>query len=112
MEGAPCLVLAVPPAKETSPKLGAMLLSAMQVDKGLKKGEETWLTTFKEDREDGSNDDAIPLSIQNVLEEFKDVMPPELPRNFHLGMRWTLKLNWSREQSHMSRRHIRCHPRS
>ena len=82
LEGAPCLVPAISPAKETSPKLGAMLLSTMQVEKGLKKGEETWLATLKEDTKDRGNDDAILSSIQNVLEEFKDVMPFELPKKF------------------------------
>lgn len=41
LEGAPYMVPTVTLAKETSQKLGVMLLSAMQVEKGLKNGEET-----------------------------------------------------------------------
>lgn len=49
------------------------------MEKGIKTGEETWLATLGEDREDGGDDNAIPLQIKNML-EFKEVLPPELPK--------------------------------
>lgn len=36
------------------------------------------MATLKEDEETGGVDVVIPSCIQDVLEEFKDVMPPEL----------------------------------
>ena len=53
------------------------MLSAMQVKKGLKRKEVTYLATLKEGRDDGSGE---PMSkeIEGVLDEFKDVMSPKL----------------------------------
>ncbi|RVW72185.1 hypothetical protein CK203_059524 [Vitis vinifera] len=55
------------------------MLSAMQVKKGLKREEVTYLATLKEERDDGSGE-PMPKEIEGVLDEFKDVMPPELPK--------------------------------
>ena len=66
----------VPLAREAS--LQAKQLSAMQLSKGVKKARPTFLVALKE------NEDIpmaqMPKEITNVLEEFKDVMPPELPK--------------------------------
>ncbi|RVW44493.1 Retrovirus-related Pol polyprotein from transposon 17.6 [Vitis vinifera] len=55
------------------------MLSVMQVKKGLKREEVTYLATLKEEKDDGSRE-PIPKEIKGVLDEFKDVMPPELPK--------------------------------
>lgn len=71
--GASCMVPTI--AKETGH------LSAMQVEKGLKKGEATYLACLRmDDTEEGGpsqNKEDIPPIIQNVLEEYKHVMPPD-----------------------------------
>lgn len=59
-------------------KTESRILSAMQLDKGLKRGEMTFLATMKE--ETSPFQMKAPKEIQEVLEEFKDVMPPELPK--------------------------------
>ncbi|KAL6319636.1 hypothetical protein AAG906_020713 [Vitis piasezkii] len=46
---------------------------------GLKREEVTYLATLKEEKDDGSGE-PIPKEIEGVLDEFKDVMPPELPK--------------------------------
>lgn len=59
--------------------VGTGMLSAMQVSKGIKKGEETYLVAYKEE---GMipNSLAVPNEIVSILDEFTDVMPPELPK--------------------------------
>ena len=57
------------------------VLSAMQVKKGFKKGEATYLAILQ--GEGGESKDTPmepPKEIGKVLEEYKDVMPPELPK--------------------------------
>ena len=73
-EEKPCMVLTV-----TEGTLKTPMLSAMQVKKGLKRKEVTYLATLKEERDDGSGE-PLPKEIEGVLDEFKDVMPPELPK--------------------------------
>ncbi|XP_068644858.1 uncharacterized protein [Aristolochia californica] len=70
-EKTPCMVLVLKDGK----KIGKML-SAMQLVKGLKKGEVTYLATLSEEK------DRIPMprEVEKDLSEFKDVMPPELPK--------------------------------
>ena len=53
----------------------------MQLEKGLKKNEVTYLAAFKEDLVDPMGD-PMPMEVKKVLDEFKDVMPPELPTKF------------------------------
>ncbi|RVW89536.1 hypothetical protein CK203_043645 [Vitis vinifera] len=67
----------VPTITEGSPK--TLMLSAMQVKKGLKRKEVTYLATLKEEQDDGSGE-PMPKEIKGVLDEFKDVMPPKLPK--------------------------------
>uniref|UniRef100_A0A3Q7EY60 Reverse transcriptase/retrotransposon-derived protein RNase H-like domain-containing protein n=1 Tax=Solanum lycopersicum TaxID=4081 RepID=A0A3Q7EY60_SOLLC len=57
-----------------------MQLSAMQIIKGFKRGEPTFIATLIEDA--GSCDEAVPLPpcIEHVLSSNKDVMPAELPQ--------------------------------
>ncbi|CAL1372707.1 unnamed protein product [Linum trigynum] len=54
-------------------------LSAMQVVKGFKKNEPTFLVSLKMEEEGGSTGITTPI-IEGVLEEFDDVMPSELPK--------------------------------
>ncbi|XP_068658021.1 uncharacterized protein [Aristolochia californica] len=70
-EKAPCMVPMLKDGKKVS-----KMLSAMQLVKGLKKGEVTYLATLSEER------DGTPMfpEVEKVLSEFKDVMPPELPK--------------------------------
>ncbi|RVW96014.1 RNA-directed DNA polymerase-like [Vitis vinifera] len=63
----------------TEGTLKTPMLSAMQVKKGLKRKKVTYLATLKEERDDGSGE-PMPKEIKGVLDEFKDVMPPELPK--------------------------------
>ncbi|XP_022872717.1 uncharacterized protein LOC111391700 [Olea europaea var. sylvestris] len=74
--GSPCMVPTVARTKARGQ------LSTMQLAKGLKKGEATYLAALKmEDQvEEVVGDDNVPKVIKNVLEENKDVMPPELPK--------------------------------
>ncbi|RVX03349.1 hypothetical protein CK203_019916 [Vitis vinifera] len=73
-EEKPCMVPTV-----TEGTLKTPMLSAMQVKKGLKREEVTYLATLKEEKDDGSGE-PMPKEIEGVLDEFKDVMPPELPK--------------------------------
>ncbi|XP_047260179.1 uncharacterized protein LOC124893108 [Capsicum annuum] len=54
-------------------------LSAMQLVKGFKKGEATFLVTFME-IVGCQEDELLPSCVQRVLEENKDVIPEELPK--------------------------------
>eukprot|EP00257_Ricinus_communis_P017580 XP_015576051.1 uncharacterized protein K02A2.6-like [Ricinus communis] len=59
--------------------LKTMQISAMQLSKGVKKAQPTFLATLKEEVETQSQGE-VPREIMGVLEEFKDVMPAELPK--------------------------------
>ncbi|KAL9255314.1 RNA-directed DNA polymerase-like protein [Drosera capensis] len=54
-------------------------ISAMQLSKGVKHGEPTYLATLKLD-DDSNKTEKVPIEIQKVLEEFSHVMPKELPK--------------------------------
>ena len=43
----------------------------------------TYLATLKEENDDGSRE-PMPMEIKGVLDEFKDVMPPEFLKDFLL----------------------------
>ncbi|XP_070004616.1 uncharacterized protein [Nicotiana sylvestris] len=60
-------------------------LSAMQVVKGIKKGETTFVATIASLEEDKNFQEIVSPSIEKLLEENKDVMPKELPK--HLSPR-------------------------
>ncbi|XP_055835148.1 uncharacterized protein LOC129903622 [Solanum dulcamara] len=64
------------------PKMeGQTHLSAMQLVKGLKKGESTFIATIASLDEYNCDKEALPPCIEKVLEENKDVMPEELLRH-------------------------------
>ncbi|KAH7663392.1 Acid proteases protein [Dioscorea alata] len=67
----------VPLSREVS--LRSKQLSTLQCSKGIKKGQPTFLATLKEEEGNSSNLE-LPREISQVLEEFKDVMPPSLPK--------------------------------
>ena len=73
-EEAPCMVPTITEGKTRTP-----MLSAIQLEKGLKNNEVTYLVALKDDMVD-SMGDLIPMEVQKVLNEFKDVMPSELPK--------------------------------
>jgi len=54
------------------------MLSALQVSKGVKNKEPTFLAILKMEEE--SKEVQAPKAIQKVLEEFKDVVPAVLPK--------------------------------
>jgi len=51
------------------------MLSALQLSKGVKKNEPTFLATLKLDEE--AKEVQAPKTVHKVLEEFKDVMPAD-----------------------------------
>ncbi|XP_057733997.1 uncharacterized protein LOC130949239 [Arachis stenosperma] len=57
---------------------GPPMLSTMQLKKGFKKGEITYLALLQEESTFERED--VPPKIKKVLDENKDVMPPELPK--------------------------------
>ena len=73
-EEAPSMVPTVTEGQTMTP-----MLSAIQLEKGLKNNEVTYLAALKDDTVD-SMGDLIPMEVQKVLNEFKDVMPSELPK--------------------------------
>ncbi|KAL6344202.1 hypothetical protein AAG906_035427 [Vitis piasezkii] len=66
-----CMVLTV---TEGSPK--TPMISVMQVKKGSKRKEVTYLTTLKEENDDELGE-PMPKEIKRVFDEFKDVMLPK-----------------------------------
>ncbi|KAK2971376.1 hypothetical protein RJ640_030342 [Escallonia rubra] len=70
---------AVPTSGGTSSAktLASMQLSAMQIVKGVKKGEATFLAALKMEDHVGDSTEPLPREIEEVLEGNKDVMPPE-----------------------------------
>ncbi|KAI3453949.1 hypothetical protein Pfo_010612 [Paulownia fortunei] len=81
-KGAPCMIPTIDPIEGRSQgtKAESRQLSAMQITKGVKRGEPTYLATLKEEVPVITKEDDLPPIIQNVLEENKDVMPNELPK--------------------------------
>ena len=70
--GKPCVV---PVKREINEQ---NMLSALQLSKGIKKNEPTYLATLKMEEE--FKEVQAPKPVHKVLEEFKDVMPAELPK--------------------------------
>ena len=54
------------------------MLSAIAVEKGLRKGDETYLAALVEIKPDVKVE--VPDGVAQVLKEFADIMPPELPK--------------------------------
>ncbi|XP_059437724.1 uncharacterized protein LOC132170646 [Corylus avellana] len=74
----PCYVKAI---KEAPPPHGSSkdgALSAMQLKHGLRRGDVTYLAALREVKEESCVD--APEQVLSLLEEFEDVMPPELPK--------------------------------
>ncbi|RVW63224.1 hypothetical protein CK203_058976 [Vitis vinifera] len=84
------------------------MLSAMQVKKGLKREEVTYLATLKEERDNGSRE-PMPKEIEGVLDEFKDVMPPELPKRLPPRREEDHKIELESEPSPLLWGHIGWH---
>ena len=71
-----CMVPTVP-----APKQDVKLLSAMEFKKGVRLDEKSYLIILKEyDDKEPSSGDEVLIEVQDVLNEFKDVMPNELPK--------------------------------
>ena len=62
------------------------VLSAIQLAKGVRKNEETFLAALKLN-EAPKDMGEIPPKVLDLLESFKDVMPPKLPKLYHPGGR-------------------------
>jgi archaellum component FlaC len=73
-KGSSCMVPTVSMGTE------ARQLSAMQLAKGWKKGEPTFIAQLSVDSEVTTNEDVLPTAMVKVLEDNSDVMPATLPR--------------------------------
>ncbi|CAL5371561.1 unnamed protein product [Camellia sinensis] len=79
-EDKPCFVAGCSKSdKGKSTKRKTETLSAIQVHNGLKKGAETYLAALVEIKPDLLVE--VPDEVVEVLREFEDVMPPELPKS-------------------------------
>jgi len=76
-EGSPCFVKAVPLDKK---EMG-LFLSALQVKKSARIGALTFIAVLVETKPEQTID--IPGEVVSVLEEFQDIIPPELPKQLH-----------------------------
>ncbi|GJU90999.1 putative nucleotidyltransferase, ribonuclease H [Tanacetum coccineum] len=65
---------------ERDAKSGSKTLSAMQFKKGFNKSEPCYLAVTRLETDEGSSKVEVPKVIERVLNEFKDVMPKELPK--------------------------------
>ncbi|KAI3469025.1 hypothetical protein Pfo_025688 [Paulownia fortunei] len=81
-KGAPYMIPTIDPTEGHSQgtKAESRHLSVMQITKGVKWGEPTYLATLKEKVPAVTKEEELPPIIQNVLEKNKDVMPDELPK--------------------------------
>ncbi|GJY15250.1 putative nucleotidyltransferase, ribonuclease H [Tanacetum coccineum] len=73
--GKTCMV-----STEQDAKSGAKTLSAMQFKKGFNKSEPCYLAVTRLEMDEGSSKVEVLNVIERVLDEFKDVMPKELPK--------------------------------
>lgn len=64
--------------KKEDRKYNIEIISALQVKTGLKRGDSTFLAAMIEIKPDQFVE--VPDSVAEILEEFADVMPPELPK--------------------------------
>ena len=71
----PCMVPAV-----HAEKTKTEALSALQLSRGIKKGEATFVAALVGEDQGREREESLPPVIQEVKEELKDVMPPELPK--------------------------------
>uniref|UniRef100_A0A803LNR6 Nucleotide-diphospho-sugar transferase domain-containing protein n=1 Tax=Chenopodium quinoa TaxID=63459 RepID=A0A803LNR6_CHEQI len=70
----PCLLRTCDPGK--GPK--GPLLSVMQLEKGLKRNEPTFLATLSTKEDEASGD--FPPAVAELLSEFQDLLPKDLPK--------------------------------
>ena len=75
-EKRPCFVVGI--SKPPKRPLGEKTLSALQLEKGLRKGKDTYVTTLIEIKLDKHVD--VPDAVVPTLRRFEFVMPPELPK--------------------------------
>ena len=75
-EKQPCFVAGI--NKSPNRPSGEKTLSALQLEKGLRKGEHTYVTAMIEIKLDKQVE--VPDAIAPILSRFVDVMPPELPK--------------------------------
>ena len=75
-EKQPCFVPAVKGKGEKHGK--AKMVSALQLKKGLKRGQETFLAALVEIHE-GHNAEVLD-SVAGILKELRDIMPSNLPK--------------------------------
>ena len=75
-EKQPCFVPAVKGKAEKHGK--AEMVSGLQLKKGLKRGQETYLAALVEIHEGHGAE--VPYSAAGILKEFRDIMPSELPK--------------------------------
>ena len=74
-EGRPCTV----PIHRGA--IQGKMLSAMQVSKGLRKGCDTIVASLVHEDEGKPPSEQVPAEVLALLEEFKEAMPAELPKN-------------------------------
>jgi len=77
-EGCPCFVPCCNVAAANVVKGGKSLVSAIAIDKALRKGREVFLATIVDEKADYCGE--VPKEIASVLQQFEDVMPPQLPK--------------------------------
>nr|GEW24303.1 putative retrotransposon Gag domain, aspartic peptidase domain protein [Tanacetum cinerariifolium] len=73
--GKTCMV-----STERDAKSGSKTLLAIQFKKGFNKSEPCYLAVTRLETDEGSSKVEVPKVIERVLDEFKDVMPKELPK--------------------------------
>jgi hypothetical protein len=77
-EGCPCFVPCCNVAAANVVKGGKSVVSAIAIDKALRKGGEVFLATIVDEKADYCGE--VPKEIASVLQQFEDVMPPQLPK--------------------------------
>ncbi|XP_070032451.1 uncharacterized protein [Nicotiana tomentosiformis] len=78
-EMAPSFVKVIHPYGKEETQQKDSLVSAMMVEKGLKRGDETFLALMVEVKTDVQVE--VPNCVAPILSDFADMMPPKLPRN-------------------------------
>ena len=89
-----------------SRKEGSSLVSAITINKALKKGGEVLLavTVTEESEHVGS----VPDVIAGLLEGYRDVMPLKLPKSFHQDGLLIIRLNLCLVRHHCGNLRIAC----
>ncbi|KAG6498516.1 hypothetical protein ZIOFF_038234 [Zingiber officinale] len=77
-ESNPCFVSAVHPYGKGQNKGKTNIISATSLEKGLRRGETTYLAALIDAKSDQNVE--LPVGVQDILSKFEDVMPSELPK--------------------------------